>query len=279
MKKKINNIVDVLVIFIANFSVIVFGIWISAIPITKSKNFYMSHFNQNEIAKSHLTQDHMFPDQDPNTILEDVADITIDYYFGNASEYQVTINGVNLFNKDEVRHMKDVKELYINGQIIAVVSIILLVGCLFYLAIHFRRLKKKMIIVTCTFYGILLLLVAGFFLWGYISYYNASASQKEANGYFGFAFLNFHYLLFPFDHDKVMLATGQNGYDLYTLTRILNSDLFMDAGIIIGIVVVSTIIIWFTIVILFYKFHAKLTRKIDKLHEQARIASESFNRP
>ncbi len=275
--RKINTVLDILVIIIINFCIIVFGIWVSAIPLTKSKSFYMSHFEKNEVAQEHLTDYYMFPNNNPMEILEDVADVTIAYYFGNAPYYQVEVEGKALFNEDEVRHMKDVKDVYIVGQIIAVISFMLLIGCLFYLIIHFRRIRKKLLVTTLIFYGCVILLIGAFFLWGYISYLNAPASERASNGYFIYAFINFHYLIFPFDIDKVALATGQEGYDIYTLTRILNTKLFMDAGIIIAIVTVTIIIIWFVAVIIFYKLHDKLVKKVDKIHEQARIASESFH--
>lgn len=275
--RKIDAFVDCMVIFIVNLCVIIFGIWISAIPLTKSKNFYMSHFEHNQAAINHLQSDHMFKDYDPYVILEDVAEITIDYYFGNSKEYQVMIDGTPLFNEDEVRHMKDVKDLYVGGQIIAVIAFVLMVGGLFYLAIHFRRIRKRLVVVTCVFYGVVILLVGAFFLWGYISYINAPELERNANGYFVYAFINFHYLLFPFNPDKVALATGQNGYDIYTLTRILDDKLFMDAGIIIGIVTFCVIILWFIVIIAFYKLHKKLAKKVDEIHEQARITRETIH--
>lgn len=275
--KKIDAFIDCMVIFIVNLCVIIFGIWISAIPLTKSKNFYMSHFKNNEVAINHLQSDHMFSDYDPYVILEDVAEITIDYYFGNSKEYQVMIDGTPLFNEDEVRHMKDVKDLYVGGQIIAVIAFVLLVGGLFYLAIHFRRIRKRLVVVTCVFYGVVLLLVGAFFLWGYISYMNAPELERTVNGYFVYAFINFHYLLFPFNPDKVALATGQNGYDIYTLTRILDDKLFMDAGIIIGIVTVCVVLLWLIVIIVFYRLHKKLAKKVDEIHEQARITRETIH--
>lgn len=278
-KNKLNSVIDILVILIVNFCVIVFGIWVSAIPLTKSEKFYNRHFENNETAKTHLTSSWMFPDEDPLEIMEKVRDITIEYYFGNAEEYQVYVGKEDkaLFNEDEVRHMKDVKELYVGGQIIAIISFILLVGGLFYLAFHFRRIRKKLLWVSISFYGIVIILIGAFFLWGYVSYKNDSLINQANNGYFPYAFVNFHKLLFPFDADKVALATGQNGYDIYTLTRILDSNLFMSAGIIIGIVLATVVIIWFSLIIVFYKLHPKLVKKVDEIHERARYTSESFH--
>ena len=51
---KLRSFVDALIIMVTNFCIIVFGIWISTIPIAKSKSFYMSHFEKNEEAHERL---------------------------------------------------------------------------------------------------------------------------------------------------------------------------------------------------------------------------------
>jgi len=272
MKNKRTKLLDALMILLINFCVIVFGIWISAIPITKSKSFYMNHFKKNTEGIKHLQSDYMFPDEDPLKIMESVADITINYYFGNAPVYQVEINGEKLFNDDEVRHMADVKVLYIGGQIIAVISFFIGIVCLFYLVRHFRRIKDAILKYTFVFYGIFGVLIIAFLIWGMVSYQTAPASERAYNSYFNYLFVNFHHLIFP-NIDKFNLATGQDGYDIYTLTRILNSKLFMDAGIIIASVTLTCIIIWFVIIFIFRKNYDKIAKRVDEIHENARKSS------
>lgn len=268
------KILDALVIIFTNFFIIVFGIWISTIPITKSKSFYMNHFSENERAKVYVDY---YYDIDPMELMEQIADITIDYYFGNAEEYQVMVDGEPLFNEYEVRHMKDVKDLYIIGQIIAVVSFFLLIACIFYLGRHFRRIRKKLIIYTISFYGILVVLVGAFMIWSYYTMLEYVEKGYTAD-YFTYLFINFHHLIFP-NQDKFLLATSQGKYSnaLYTLTTFLDSNLFMDAGIIIGVVTVSLVIIWFIIITLFYIKHPKICKKVDEIHERARNSQIAFN--
>ncbi len=268
---KLTAALDIIVIFVANFCIFVFGIWISAIPITKSKSFYMRHFNENENAKYVLE---CYYHEDPMTIMEKTADITINYYFGNEKEYQIVVDGVPFFNEYEVRHMADVKELYIKGQIIAVISFFTLLACLFYMVRWFRRLRKKVLIYTGCFYGLLFILVGAFLLWGYIDYKN----DKYGNGYFVNLFINFHHLIF-WNNDKFLLATSQGPYSgaLYTLTTILDTRLFMDAGITIAITTLSVILLWFATIIVFYRLHPKITRKVDEIHERARSSQKEFN--
>lgn len=268
------TIEDAIVIFFTNLFIIIFGIWVSVIPITKSKSFYMSHFEKNEYLKLYIEMRYK---TDATDLLEKVADTTIDYFFGNLEEYQIEVDGELLFNEYEVRHMKDVKDLYIIGQIIGVISFFLLIACIFYLGKHFRRIRKKIIKYTACFYGFLLLFIIIFMIWGYFTlckYRNYGYSVS----YFLALFINFHRLIFP-DTDKFLLATSQGPYDdvLYTLTFILDNQLFFDAGMIIGIVTISFIIIWFIIITVFYKLHPKICKKVDEIHERARNSKQTFN--
>lgn len=271
MENKKDKFLDALVIILMNFCVFVFGIWISAIPITKSKSFYMNHFKNNVIGQEHLKNSFMLDDDEALKVMEDVADLTIGYYFGNLKEYQLEINGTKLFNEDEVRHMRDVKDLYIIGQIIAVICFLLSIFCLLYLIRHFRRIKKPLIKYTICFYGFLLILVISFLIWGLVSFKTAPANERELNSYFTYLFINFHHLIFP-NIDKFNLATGGAGYDIYTLTRILNSKLFMDAGIIIAVVTLTCILLWFVIIIIFSLNHKKIIKKVDEIHEKAAMS-------
>lgn len=248
---------DKIVVLVFNFSIIVFAIWISAIPITKSKSFYMNHFKENTAALRYYEIEE----------LEKVADITIDYYFGNAKEYQVVFeNGYKIFNDDEVRHMADVKVVYIVGQVLAVISFLLMLASALYIIRRFRKVSQDLLIFTGVFYGIVLLLVGAFLLWGYFNYRN----DPYNNTYFVHIFTNFHYLIFPFQPDKVALATGQNGYDITTLVTILNTKLFMDAGIIIGCVVAVSVVLWWAIAIVLHIYRHKIIKKVDEIHERAR---------
>lgn len=267
------KIEDAIVIIFTNFFIIVFGIWISAIPITKSKSFYMSHFEKNEYAKSYIERCYNTGSMD---LLEKVADTTIGYYFGNLEEYQIEVDGELLFNEYEVRHMKDVKDLYIIGQIIAVISFFLLIACIFYLGKHFRRIRKKIIKYTACFYGFLILLIIIFMIWSYFTLCKYR-SEGYSMSYFQALFINFHHLI-P-NTDKFLLATSQGPYEnaLYTLTLILDTQLFFDAGMIIGIVIISVILLWFIIITIFYKLHPKICKKVDEIHERARNSKQTFH--
>mgnify|MGYP004638437187 FL=1 len=268
---KLRSFVDALIIMVTNFCIIVFGIWISTIPIAKSKSFYMSHFEKNEEAIQVLSG---MSDEDPMAILERIADITIEYYFGNAKEYQVEIDGVPFYSDNEVRHMREVKTLFVIGQTIAVISFFTLIACIFYLARWFRRMRKKIIVYTACFYCGLIVLIGLFFLWGYINYMN----DPYHNSYFAHLFINFHRLIF-WSEDKFLLATSQGKYEgaLANLTLALDLKLFSDAAIIIGLVTLGMILLWLITIIVFYKLHPLITRKVDEIHERARNSQKELH--
>ena len=231
----------------------------------------MNHFENNEYAKEWLAERY---DEEPLKIMEKVADKTISYYFGNDDEYQIEVDGNQFFNKYEVQHMRDVKDLYVIGQIIAVISFFTFIACFFYIARWFRRMRKKIVIYTACFYGGLLVLVGIFLLISYVNYKN----DEFGNSYFVHMFINFHHLIF-WDNDKFMLAisSGKYGGVLKTLTTILDTQLFMDAGIIIAIVTLSIILLWIVTIIVFYKLHPAIARKVDDIHERARNSQNVLN--
>ena len=269
--RKRDIILDILVIAITNICVIVFGIWISAVPVTKSKSFYMNQFKDNNVAVQRIER--WFPGVDGEQVMEDVADLTIDYYFGNTEEYQLIVDGEEFFNEYESRHMEDVKVLYVGGQIIAVICFFALIACLFYLAKHFRRIKRRIVFTTLGFYLVVILAIGIFALMCYIQYDNGKYSS-----FFQSLFINFHHIIFP-SEDKFLLATSQGPYvgALYRLTTILNLDFFMNAGIIIGIVTGAVVLLWFISIFIFTKLHHKIAKKVDKMHERAYMFEQKMH--
>lgn len=264
-------LLDVLVIILTNICIIVFGIWISAIPVTKSKTFYLNQFDDNQIV--HRRLERWYPNEDPDKILNDIADLTINYYFGNAEEYQYYIDGEEFFNEHEVRHMKDVKDLYVGGQIIAVICFFILIACIFYLAKHFRRIKRRIVFTTLGFYLAVIIALGGFVLYCYTLY-----SNGVYDSFFRSLFINFHHIIFP-NEDKFLLATSQGPYNgaLYTLTTILDLNFFMNAGIIIGIVTGAVILIWFIIIAIFVIKHKRIAKKVDDMHERAKTFEQRMH--
>lgn len=270
--RKRDLLLDILVITITNICIIVFGIWISAIPVTKSKSFYLNQFEKNTYAEKRIER--WYPGVDGKEVMDNVADITIEYYFGNAEEYQLIVDGEEFFNEYEVRHMKDVKDLYVGGQIIAVICFMGLIACFFYLAKHFRRIKRRIVFTTLGFYSVVIILIGLFVLYSYLQY-----DKGMFSSFFQSLFINFHHIIFP-NEDKFLLATSQGPYEgvLYTLTSILNLDFFMNAGIIIGVVTGIVILIWFIIIFIFTKLHNRIAKKVDIMHERASIFEQRMHK-
>lgn len=263
--KKRQLLLDVFIIAVTNICIIIFGIWISAVPVTKSKSFYTNQFEDNSVAVRRIER--RYDNVDGKEVMDAVADLTIDYYFGNTKEYQLMIGDEELFNEYEMRHMEDVKVLYVGGQIIAVIAFMILIACLFYLARHFRRIKKRLVFTTLGVYVAILVFLGIFVLISYNQYVESDGQMT----FFYSLFVNFHHLIFP-NEDKFLLATSQGPYQgkLYMLTSILNTEFFMNAGIIIGIVTVSVVLIWFITIFVFCKKHKKICMKVDSMHERAK---------
>lgn len=262
------RVVDCLVIVLINICVIVMGIWLSAIPIAKSKTYYIDRYKENPVAIKIINQ--KFPGVDVDEAIDKIAGVNIDYFFGNLEEYQVEINGVKLFNEYEVRHMKDVKDLFIVGQILACIFLFILIACVFYACRYFRRLRKVVVNTTLCFYGVVIILLGLFVLWGYNTY--MTDEYKEYNTLFTYLFINFHKIIFFYDYDKFLLATSQEQYSgvLWTMTRFMNSDFFMEIGIRIAITVGVFVLLWVGIIITYYIMYPKICRKIDEIHERAK---------
>lgn len=266
MKKFWSNFLDVVVIIFVNIAVIVMGIWLSVIPIAKNKNYYVKRFSQNEVAINIIEE--RFPGADVDEVIDKVASINIDYFFGDATEYQVEINGVKLFNEYEVRHMEDVMDLFVVGQSLAVIILMLLIASIFYLGIRFKNIRYKLVITTIGFYIGVLLLILLFILWSYNTYQNDEF--KDYNNFFIYAFINFHKIIFFYDYDKYLLATSQGPYNgvLWTMTRFLNSEFFMGVGITIAIAILISIILWISVIVVIYKLHPKIVKKLEENDER-----------
>ena len=270
---KWTKILDVIVVVLMNISVIVMGLWLSIIPIAKDKNYYINRYKENETAIKIIKN--TYPIVDVDEAIDIIAEVNVDYFFGNKEEYQVEINGIKLFNENEVRHMKDVKDLFIVGQILCILFLIILIGCAFYLCRYFRRIRKTLIIGTMGFYVGVLLLVLLFVIWSYNTYMNDPA--KDYNSFFVFAFINFHKIIFFYDYDKFLLATSQGPYygALWTMTRFMNSEFFFEIGIRIAVTVGIFILIWVGIIIAYSLLYNKICKKVDEVHERAKEFSIS----
>ena len=266
------RVLDCTVIVLINISVIVMGIWLSIIPIAKNKNYYVNRYEENEVAIRIIER--TYPGVDIDDAIDKIAQVNIDYFFGNLEEYQVEINGIKLFNEYEVRHMKDVKDLFVVGQTLAVIFLMILIACFFYVCRYFRRLRKVVVNTTLCFYGAIIILLILFVIWSYNTY--MTDEYKEYNTFFTYAFINFHKIIFFYDHDKYLLATSQGEYEgvLWTMTRFMNSEFFMEIGITIAIVVVLFILLWIGIIITYYCLYPKICKKVDEVHERAKEFSQ-----
>lgn len=158
--------------------------------------------------------------------LDAIAAHIIDFLFGDTEDFALTMDGVSLngevqdgvavFGEEAVTHMEDVRVLMRAAGVAAQVAICLLPLLLLYLLLRRRECGRGFFRWVVSFFTAVLLAVGGFCL---VTYRTAGKTPFPDA-----AWRNIHYLLFPFQPEKV---AGSFFND--TLTQILTLDLFMTA--------------------------------------------------
>lgn len=236
------KIYDKILIGLFTFFLIIITVWLTVVPITKSKTFYMRQYEKNDTVDEtgYTTEE-----------LSVITDQIIAYLFNKADSMQVEIDGKIVFSNQALFHMRDVRTLYTGGQIIAWIILVLWIGIGVYLGLNFKRLRshflKYSLVVLAIVFTVLLVV-------GIIAIID-----------FDYAFEMFHKIIFPNEQkfNDAFFSPVSNydelpGVDNMMLVKILSIELFMDVGIIIGISVFIVLLIWFIICF--------ILRKKDKKH-------------
>ena len=211
------------------FFLIIITIWLTVVPITKSKAFYMFEYKKNDTVNEtgYTTNE-----------LSIITDKMIAFLFNKTDDMQVLINDEIVFSNQALYHMRDVRTLYTGGQIIGWIVLVFWLAIGVYLVMHFKRLrphllKYSLIVLLIIF---VVLLIAGIF----------------AMVDFNTAFDVFHRIIFPDaqKYDDAFFGPVSNydelpGVDNLMLIKILSIGLFMDVGLIIGVVLFIVLIAWF----------------------------------
>ena len=139
-------------------------------------------------------------------------------------------DGVNIFGTAAVKHMDDVKSLMLLGVLACQICAVLLPLFIIYIICRRRECASSLLGCTLVVYaallGVLLALVI--------------LSLLTSNGDFFSSFWMWaHFLLFPFDLEKVMGSFFSD-----TLTMILTLDLFMDAVVIVLSSLATALALW-----------------------------------
>lgn len=261
------KVLDKIVIIIFNICLLIVSIWISAIPIAKSKSYYQFQFKINNIYEGadenqtpffytpeHYGYAHYFTDDE----LDIMIDHIIEYLFGDKDTFALEINGEQVFGEAAVKHMADVKVLMINWQILSVIALVLMIGLFAYLCLRLKQVKKDLLTYTLIFYG---LVVLGFVIFFTITYFTTKNNYNTFTimDYFDQAFRNLHYLFFPFQLDKV-----EGSFFNDTLTEILTIELFQTAIIIVIAVLFTLQLIWLLFTIIVRKYGDRIANKIKQ---------------
>lgn len=240
MKKDI-KLYEKLIISLLTIFIIVITLWITIIPITKSKSFYMKQY------KLHNTSEVTGYNEEELSI---ITDKIIAYLFEETDDMQVQINGMDVFSNQALYHMRDVRDLYIKGQRLAWLILGLFILASIYIFFHFNRLKKYLlrysIVSICVIFIIILIF--------------ASLALID----FNYAFELFHHIIFPSEskYNDAFFGTISNypekeGVNNRMLILILSNGLFMNVGLILLEVVVVVLVIWFGSLIIINKLNKK----------------------
>lgn len=284
------KILDRFLIILFNICLLIVGIWISAIPIAKSKIYYKVQFKVNEIYehKNKKTNEvektkfyylngectnATFTDEQLNIMIEHI----VDYLFGNKDSFelyldQVEVEGeikdhVSVFGKQACTHMKDVKNLFIGYQIISVIAFLALLAIFAYILLRIGQIRKTLFRYTLIYYFLLIIFLSSFFIVSLI-HTSREYGNFDFSTYLYTMWGDVHYLLFPFQIDKI---NGSFFNDI--LTEILTVDLFVVALVIVLSVVMILNIMWLTFTILIRKYGEKIANKI----KQSKYSNTDFN--
>lgn len=274
------KILDKILIVLFNICLLLVAIWISAVPIAKSKSYYQKQFEKNEIYAHYedgtLVQTRFryiggtrynstyFTDEQLDIIIDHI----IDYLFKGKDTFElkmddVLVNGklqddVSIFGEVAVNHMKDVKVLFTVYRIISAVALCGMVGMIIYFLKRMKYVKKALLSVTLIFYGVVFLLI-GIFLLVVIIHMMKEKIPMQMDWFLDTLWRDIHHLLFMFQPEKV---EGSFFNDI--LTEVLTLDLFITAVVIVVVVLVTMLTLWLVSTILARIYGEKISQKIFK---------------
>ncbi len=254
------KIIDRILVVIFNLCLLLTAGITPALILASSPSYYYEQFEKNGIysyvdengeekrkiiryVDSDRNKFAMFSDEQLNIIIEHITD----YLFTGKESFELKMDdvyiidegicdGVNIFGEKAVLHMADVKSLMTFAKRTAIISFI---GAIILLITFIKRkqTRKFLLKYTAVFYGILCALAALFCIESFIDALVLTGGNTAAFSYF--LWKNMHYLLFPFQPDKV-----ENSVLSDTLTQILTLELFMSAVAVVVATIILVLIAW-----------------------------------
>lgn len=246
MLQKTLKILDRIAIILFNLGLLVIAIWITVIPIARSKSFYLFEYEKNDtVAITGYTMEQ----------LEIITDRIIDYLFDEVDDMQVMFGDEVVFSNQALIHMADVKDLFIHGQQLAWIVFILWIMIGVFLGLRFSKIR--MILFKYSFIAILMIV-------GIVGMIGIFALID-----FDQMFTLFHHIIFPdpIQFRDAFFGAVSNypeapGVSNLMLIMILSIELFMDIA---AIIIASVIVIFVVWMILNYTISIRYIKKLKEM--------------
>jgi len=245
-------------VLLFNLCLLLSAIILPALTLAASPAYYKAEFEKNDI--------YAYKDEDGNTVertlyfvdgernkYADLTDEQLDLLITHITEYLFTdkdsfklemdgvmlngelSDGVSIFGKNAVTHMADVKNLMQGALIFGIICAAVAVGLLIFFIIKKKEVGEYIFKYSIIFFVSLITLALIFCLLTYLQ-----LGTGSVNEFYYQLWCNIHYLLFPFQPDKIASSSFND-----VLTQILSLELFLDAIIIILSIVAILFTAWF----------------------------------
>ncbi|MDD3191349.1 MAG: DUF1461 domain-containing protein [Bacilli bacterium] len=227
-----NKAINYAMVILFNIFLILISLWIMILPLAKNKSFYMMEFQKNNTVQiTGYTEEE----------LDTIAQTIIDFLYGKSDTMQVKINNQDVFSIQALKHMEDVKDLFVLGKTAGWVVLCLFVLLGLYLFFNFKSLQRLIVRGSLfTLLGIGLIVIA-----------IGIATLVD----FDAMFVIFHRIIFP---DPAKFNDAFFGYqsnyveapgiDNLMLIKILSIEFFTDFFLIVIAFVILVIAAWILII-------------------------------
>lgn len=255
---------DRLIIISLNALIVITVIFACAIILASSPEWYINTIESNRSFKlndqgKRITYINYFGGNDNSTAqlsFEETKAITMhisDYIKNKHDDFSLEIdnvkingevvNSADVFGQEAIKHMSDVKKVFIIIDYFFPFLILVILILVSYLIIRCKVLKHLLFKYTLAFYIFIILLVVLFVTMTVINVANNGYALTLQN-IFCQLWEDLHLVFFPFQQEKVEGSIFND-----TLTDLLDLNFFFDAVKTILIALITTIICWFGITI------------------------------
>ena len=238
-------------------------------------SYDIEDYDKDEIVKENV--DLILKDSEIDIVINHI----VDYLFGNLDSFEFILEGneeegvllyypktkefievdkVSLFGEKAINHMIDVKETFINFQIICVVAFVFGLGILAYLLLRIGQLRHIIFEYTMFFYAGLFTLLSILCMIILVNVIVKTQGQApNMNDIMVICWENLHYLFFPFQPDKF-----DGSYLADLLPEILDVKLFIGFTCVVLMLTLIVELIWLVITLIIKIFGGQIGYKIKQ---------------